>query len=275
MIESNGYKASFSDGLLKKDGQFAGNDDFRSTDFLEAWKNDAVHALWVARGGYGAQRIVDVISNELGSTNPKWVIGFSDTTAVHAALSINGYCSIHGPVLSTINQTHGEDIAELFRILAGESSNELTIPSGKWNLQGTATGRLVGGNLSVLQTMINTASMPVEKGDILFIEDVDEMLYHLDRMVLHLRRSGVLSRLSGILIGEMTDMRDNTIEHGFSVDNPYGKDAYGITFDRLRDLNLPVAFGLPCGHGKRNHPLIIGASVILDVGAERTMVSYV
>lgn len=274
IIEAKGYKARFSENISLKNGQFAGEDSLRAEDFIKAWKDKEVKALWIARGGYGAQRIVDAISKKLASPQLKWVIGFSDCTAIHAALSNKNICSIHGPVISTVRQTEEEDVAEIFRMLAGETPGDMILHGCEWNSTGRASGRLVGGNLSVLQTMIGTASMPVDEGDVLFIEDVDEMLYHLDRMMLHLKRSGVLGRISGLLVGGMTDMRDNTLEHGFSQDNPYGKRAYDIIIEHCNSLSIPMAFGLPCGHGNRNRPLLMGASVDMNVNASGVRIAY-
>ena len=116
--------------------------------------------------------------------------------------------------------------------------------------------------------MIGTETLDIRQGDILFIEDIDEMLYHLDRMLLHMDRAGILARISGLCVGGLTDMRDNTLDFGFSSDNPYGSSAEQIVAERVAKYDFPVLFDLPCGHGKRNAPLLFGSSISIAVNSE-------
>ncbi|NND94243.1 MAG: LD-carboxypeptidase [Flavobacteriales bacterium] len=268
------YRPRYSKTLLGRHGQFAGTDDLRRKDIVAAWRSDEVKALWVARGGYGAQRIVDGLVEHLNPADPKWLIGFSDTTALHGLLNNSGVCSLHAPLLSTLSNTHREDIEELLKILSGGTPSEISFHFNPLNIKGEARGHLIGGNLSVLHSMIATSSMPSFDGAILFIEDVDEMLYHLDRMMMHLKRIGLLESLAGVLVGGLTEIKDNIVDHGFSVNNPYGKSALEIISLHLKGLDVPVAFGMPCGHGDRNHPLLLGSEVFLKVDSSSSKLNY-
>ncbi|NNC84373.1 MAG: hypothetical protein HKN79_12425, partial [Flavobacteriales bacterium] len=183
--------------------------------------------------------------------------------------------SIHAPVLSTVPLVPVEDVDACASILQGGIWKGLECAPHPLNRAGSAKGRLIGGNLTILQTLIGTSDFPVQSGDILIIEEVDEMLYHLDRMLLHLDRAGVLSSIAGLCVGDMTDMRDNTKAYGFSSDNPYGLSAEEIIAERLKASAIPVGFGLPCGHGVRNHPLLLGAPVEMTVGANGTELRHV
>jgi len=273
-ISQAGYRVRITEHLLSRSGQFAGTDSERVADFLSAWQDPEVKAIWAVRGGYGAQRMVDAVASELDTQAAKWFIGFSDSTSIHGLLQRKGLQSIHGPMISTLTSTATSHVAALFDILAGQFTS-LSWKPHTLNHVGKARGRLVGGNLSVLQTMVGTPTQPIESGDILFIEDLDEMLYHLDRMMLHMRRTALLESLGGILIGGMSDMRDNTLAHGFSIDNPFGQDAHSIISERLAGLDIPIAYNLPCGHGQENHPLILGAQVNVQVNQSGGLLEYV
>ncbi len=272
-LGERGYVASRSRNLMARQGQLAGSDAQRAEDFLEAWHDPSVKAIWALRGGYGAQRILSQIGGQLDDSVRKWFLGFSDSTAIHGLLTNRGIRSLHAPMWSTFANTDQHDLEATFSVLAGQV-NELRFASHANDVTGVVQGRLVGGNLSVLQTMIGTSSFPIQKGDILFIEDLDEMLYHADRMLVHLSRSGSLEVLGGILIGTMSDMRDNTISFGFSSNNPFGKNVYEILDEHLSTLNVPVAFGFPTGHGKSNHPLILGAEVSIEISPSGNLLRY-
>ena len=272
-LAARGYAASRSKNLMARQGQLAGSDAQRAEDFLEAWSDPSVKAIWALRGGYGAQRILSIIESRLDYTKPKWFLGFSDSTAIHGLLTNHGARSLHAPLWSTFANTDQNDLEATFHVLAGQVG-PIRFPSHTKDVIGVAQGKLVGGNLSVLQTMIGTSSFPIQKGNILFIEDLDEMLYHVDRMLVHLSRSGNLDLLGGILIGGMSDMRDNTVNFGFSAGNPFGKSIDEILVEHVSGLNVPVAFGFPAGHGKSNHPLILGSEISIDIRTSGNVLRY-
>lgn len=272
-LRKMGYTPSRSANLLARNGQLAGTDAERAHDFLAAWHNPNVKAIWAMRGGYGAQRILPRLAVELDDSVRKWFIGFSDSTAIHGLLTNKGCPSLHAAMWSTLGGTLPSHVQSTFEILNGFKDEVAFKPHAK-DVQGTAKGRLVGGNLSVLQTMIGTSSFPLRSGDILFIEDLDEMLYHLDRMLLHIGRSGSLAGLAGILVGGMSDMRDNTISHGFSTDNPFGGSVEDILSEHLCGLGIPVGMAFQAGHGEANHPLVLGVDVKMSVEVGGNRLTY-
>lgn len=268
-----GYAAAWDEEILARSGQLAGSDEQRAEHFLKAWNVSSADFIWAVRGGYGAQRILDRLADGIETERNKTYIGFSDSTSIHMLLAGLGIESIHGPVCSTLETTSPEDLQALKKTLEGRAP-DLEIDTHAYNVAGVCEGRLIGGNLSIIQTMIGTEYLDIREGDILFIEDLDEMLYHLDRMLLHIKRAGLLARLSGIIVGGFTDFRDNTTSFGFSSDNPFGMSAEEILQSHLGELGVPLAYGFPAGHGPRNHPLILGRKARLEVGAQSSSLSY-
>lgn len=273
LINEWGYSASRAENLGARWGQLGGTDEQRAQDFIAAWENQDVKAVWALRGGYGAQRILERVEQHVSGLG-KAYIGFSDSTAIHGLLQAKGYNSIHAAMHSTVAETEVNDMAALKSLLL-RGPEDLLFESLDADVAGEAEGRLIGGNLSILQTMVGTPSFEVRKGDILFIEDLDEMLYHLDRMLLHLERASILNMLGGILVGAMSDMRDNTIACGFSQDNPFGQSTREVLKQRLAGLGIPIAMGFPAGHGVRNYPLVMGANVRVKVSSASNSLEYI
>ena len=240
--------------------QFAGDDDLRRHDFQQQLDDPGIRAILCARGGYGTARIVDGLDLTRFAAAPKWVAGFSDVTVLNSHLLARGYASIHGVMPVLFHQTGGERALEtLRRALFGEPFQPIEVAPHLLNRPGTATGELVGGNLSLLQTITGTSSQASFAGRILFLEDLDEYLYHIDRMLLHLHRSGQLVGLAGLVVGHFSDMRDNTI--------PFGSEAWEI-IDRFAQMyDFPVAYGFPTGHEADNLALVVGQPTTLTVSA--------
>lgn len=240
--------------------QFAGDDDLRRHDFQQQLDDPGIRAILCARGGYGTARIVDGLDLTRFAAAPKWVAGFSDVTVLNSHLLARGYASIHGVMPVLFHQPGGERALEtLRRALFGEPFQPIEVAPHLLNRPGTATGELVGGNLSLLQTITGTSSQASFAGRILFLEDLDEYLYHIDRMLLHLHRSGQLVGLAGLVVGHFSDMRDNTI--------PFGSEAWEI-IDRFAQMyDFPVAYGFPTGHEADNLALVVGQPTTLTVSA--------
>ena len=240
--------------------QFAGDDDLRRRDFQQQLDDPGIRAILCARGGYGTARIVDGLDLTRFAAAPKWVAGFSDVTVLNSHLLARGYASIHGVMPVLFHQAGGELALEtLRRALFGESFQPIEVGPQPLNRPGTATGELVGGNLSLLQTITGTPSQASFAGRILFLEDLDEYLYHIDRMLLHLHRSGQLKGLAGLVVGHFSDMRDNAI--------PFGSAAWDIIDRYARLYDFPVAYGFPTGHEADNLALVVGQKVTLTVSA--------
>ena len=239
--------------------QFAGDDDLRRRDFQQQLDDPTIRAILCARGGYGTARIVDGLDFTRFQEKPKWVAGFSDVTVLNSHLLALGHASIHGVMPVLFHQAGGEAALEsLRRALFGEAPLPIVAPAHPLNRPGTATGELVGGNLSLLHTITGTASQASFAGRILFLEDLDEYLYHIDRMMLHLHRSGQLNGLAGLVVGHFTAMRDNTV--------PFGSTALEIIDAYARLYDFPVGYGFPVGHEADNVALVVGQVRRLEVG---------
>ena len=257
-LESWGLEVVLGESIAGDHHQFAGDDDLRRRDFQQQLNDPSIRAILCARGGYGTARIVDGLDFTAFSTQPKWVAGFSDITVLNAHLLALGHASIHGVMPVLFHQEGGELALEtLRRALFGEAFQPIEVAPHALNRPGTATGALVGGNLSLLQTITGTASQASFAGRILFLEDLDEYLYHIDRMMLHLHRSGQLHGLAGLVVGHFSDMRDNAI--------PFGSSAWEIIDRYAQQYDFPVAYGFPVGHEADNLALVVGQTVTLAV----------
>ena len=265
-LESWGLEVVLGETIAGDHHQFAGDDDLRRRDFQHQLDDPSIRAILCARGGYGTARIVDALDFSRFARQPKWVAGFSDITVLNSHLLRLGCASIHGVMPVLFHQAGGEAALEsLRRALFGETTLPLVAAAHPLNRPGTATGELVGGNLSLLHTITGTASQASFAGRILFLEDLDEYLYHIDRMLLHLHRSGQLAGLAGLVVGHFSDMRDNTI--------PFGTTAAEIIDSYARLYDFPVAYGFPIGHEAENVALVVGQTVRLVVGGSGALLN--
>lgn len=243
--------------LYEKYHQFAGSDSARKEDLQWALDDSTIQAVFCARGGYGTAKIIDTIDFKKMLKHPKWVVGFSDVTVLHAQLQVNKIQSIHGVMPILFGQKgYKLSIEKLRDVLFGKKSS-YEIVSNKLNREGEATGKLIGGNLSIICSLIGTSSEVNTKGKILLLEDVGENLYRIDRMVVQLKRAGKLKVLAGLVVGHFTAIEDNKIN--------FGKTAYEIIADAVKEYNYPVCFGFPAGHEADNLPLVLGAEQTLTV----------
>lgn len=244
--------------LYKDYYNFSANDEGRAADFQEALDNAEIRAIFCARGGYGAIRIVDDLDFTKFLANPKWVIGYSDITLLHAKVNKLGIASVHGTMPAKFSEMKITDapLVSLKNALFGKELN-YTIADSKYNRKGMAKGELIGGNLSILYSLMGSDMAIDGKGKILFIEDLSEYLYHIDRMMIGLKRSGVFNNLEGLLIGGFSDMKDNAISFGKTVEE--------IVLDAVKHYSFPVAFGFPAGHIADNRAMILGSNVVLEV----------
>jgi muramoyltetrapeptide carboxypeptidase len=267
IFKSWGLEVVLGETIGADANQFAGSDEVRLADLQRMLDNDSVKAILCARGGYGTSRILDKLDFSKFAESPKWVIGFSDVTALHAHLYKLGFESLHAimPILFP-REGSEEAIESLRKILFGEEIS-YEVPPHDFNRCGIAEGDLVGGNLSILHTILGTKSDFDYAGKILFLEDLDEYLYHLDRMLVHLNRCGKLENLAGLIIGHMSDMKDNLI--------PFGKNAYEIIQEHTTKYNYPVCFDFPVGHEAHNLALVCGRKVRLEVGESGSWLGYV
>lgn len=234
--------------------QFAGTDALRARDFQEMMDNTNVKAIWCARGGYGTVRIIDLLDFNAFKKNPKWVIGYSDITVLHSHLHYLGLPSLHGPLAFDIEKATAEAKNNLASILLGNATS-FSFPANHNNRLGAFSGIAVGGNLSVLYSLCGSDSAIDTEGKILFLEDLDEYLYHMDRMLWNLDRNGMLSNLKALVIGGITSMHDNAIPFGYSVKE--------IILEITSKYNYPVVFNAPFGHIKDNRTIVFGKDITL------------
>jgi muramoyltetrapeptide carboxypeptidase len=255
------------DHLFDADNQFAGDDPTRALTLQRQLDDPAVRAIFCARGGYGTVRIVDRLDFTHFCQHPKWIVGYSDITVLHSHIHRHlGIETLHATMPLNIPpdalSTPYPAIDTLRRALFGEKLS-YTLPPHPLDRTGTAHGQLVGGNLSILYSLCGSPSDLDTDGKILFIEDLDEYLYHIDRMMMNLKRCGRLARLAGLIVGQMSDMHDNTI--------PFGSTAEQIIRHAVSAYSYPVCFNFPAGHnGTDNHALTLGHPATLAVTPTRS-----
>lgn len=265
LMKSWGLQIVLGKTIGMNDFQLGGSDKDRIDDFNTQLADPEIKAIWCARGGYGTVRIIDQIDFSLLAKNPKWIIGFSDVTVLHSHIHKLGIETIHGIMAFSVLKATEEAKQTLYDALFGNRL-EYKMKSHIFNKYGSGRGELVGGNLSILYSLLGSPSAIDTQGKILFIEDLDEYLYHLDRMMYNLKRNGVLENLNGMVIGGMTDMHDNEI--------PFGQEAYQIILSAVSDRNYPVVFDFPSGHGVQNNALIFGRTVILEIDEQESRLKF-
>lgn len=259
-----GLEVVLSPNLFQQGHQFSGTDEERASD-LQLFLNDpSIKAIISARGGYGTVRIIDKIDFTAFAQQPKWVIGYSDITVLHSHIHNLGIQTLHATMPINFDK-NPEATDSLRKALFGEKL-EYSLVAHKLNRSGETAAPLVGGNLSLLYALSGSRSDIDTKGKIMFIEDLDEYLYHIDRMMIQLKRAGKLAHLAGLIVGGMSDMKDNTI--------PFGKTAEEIILDAVKEYNYPVCFNFPAGHIDRNLALRLGADVKLVVGSKEVTLNF-
>lgn len=268
LMERWGFKVRIGDTIGKRDFTFGGTDDERTRDMQQMLDDPEVAAIMCARGGYGCARIIDRLNFHKFKSHPKWVIGFSDITALHSHIYRQfGIASIHSKMCNSFptdfeaaDGMMQETILSIRNALLGNKMQYIT-PSDPKNRTGSGQGILVGGNLSMLVSVAGTPSEMNTKGKILFLEEVGEYLYSLDRMMGNLQRSGKLSQLEGLVIG------------GFNRTKPddpgeeFGRTLYDIVYEKVKDYRYPVCFNFPVGHQRNNYALKCGVLHKLEVNA--------
>ncbi|MEL1244222.1 LD-carboxypeptidase [Flavobacterium sp. DGU11] len=231
-------------------GFLAGTDTERLADLQQMLDDETIKAIFFTKGGYGTLRIIDAIDWTKFRENPKWIVGYSDITLLHCHVHNFGIETLHGVMLQGYPKSTFESTDTIRRALFGESLH-YEIPAEPENRAGEATdGILTGGNLSMLYAVTGSVSDIDTLGKILFIEDIDEYLYHYDRMLISLKRAGNLSDIKAVIVGGMVDIKDSTI--------PFGKNDRDIT---LEHFDCPVYFGFPSGHIEDNRALIMGRKI--------------
>lgn len=272
ILESWGLKAVLGKTIGAEENQFAGNEELRAEDFQQMLDNPNIKAIWCARGGYGTVKMIDMLDFSAFQKNPKWIIGYSDVTVLHSQIHNLGIETLHAQMCLDIeNKT--EEARESIRKVLFEQEYSIAFNVNTFNKTfqqkhqlSSIQSKIVGGNLSVLYSLCGSSSAINTDGKILFIEDLDEYLYHIDRMMMNLKRNGVFKNLKALIVGGMTDMHDNRI--------PFGKTAEEIILDAVKDYNYPVFFNFPAGHIKDNQALIFGREVKLISENDQVILNF-
>lgn len=270
VISSWGLKIKLAENVFTPQFQLAGNAVDRTQSFLSMWNDDEVKALLVARGGYGTVHTIDEIEPHL--TSSKWICGYSDVTVLLNACTNKNIACIHSTMPISFEHATPEALENLRCALFGEpfsfNWNENQIQIGK------TEGEIVGGNLSVIYSQLGSSTQLNTEGKILFLEDVDEMLYHVDRMFTALRRAGLFQKIKGLILGGFTQMRDNTEEFGFSTNNPWGKSVEQMVRELQLNSGLPIAIGFPAGHLNDNRAFYMGRNAELIVSEKSAQLTW-
>lgn len=253
-------------------GRFSGKQEERLNDLQKALDDPSNKAIFCTRGGYGSIHLIDKINLDAFRTNPKWLIGYSDITMLHALLQREGYASIHGGMAKMLaGQVHPElnntnpETANILHDLLWGITPEYSVKRHPLNRMGEKSGNLAGGNLSILYSLRGTPYDYIPAGSILFIEDIGEKPYVIDRIMHNLKLGGVLKNLAGLVVGQFTD---------YEEDPSFGKTVYEIIADAVSDYSYPVCFNFPTGHVDCNLPLMTGSLVNLKVHENGSNLSY-
>lgn len=261
-LKEQGFVPVYDDALFAQHHIFAGSDDFRAAVFQHYLDSEEIEAIWCARGGYGSIRIIDKLDFSKFLEHPKWLVGFSDITVFHGKLNRLGVPTLHASMPFYFANKTPEAKQSLVDALTGKPLH-YEFPPHPLNRQGVMEGEIVGGNLSVLYGMMGSDSFPEVDGKILFIEEVDEYIYHIDRMMHCLKRAGKLNRLKGLIVGGLTQIKDNT--------HPFGMTVEQVIAEAVSEYDYPVCFDFPAGHCDDNKALYLGLSSRLIVTKEKVV----
>ncbi len=264
-LEKQGFCVLLGEYTMSTHHYFAGTDEERLQDFQDALDDPEIKAIICARGGYGSVRIIDKLDWTKFDKNKKWIIGFSDITVFHMHLQRKGIPSIHATMPLNFAQNSTLALSSLIDSFTGKL-NSHEVEANNLNVLGETQGKLIGGNLSIIYSLLGTNDCPDFENSILFIEDLAEQLYHIDRMFFTLKKSGILSKIRGLVVGSFTDLKDTEI--------PFGKSYAAIILEHCADLSIPIAFNFPAGHINDNRALIFGNPCVFEVTNEKVILKF-
>ena len=263
LAESWGLHVVYGKNLFNQGHHFAGSDEERANDFQKALDNPNIKAIWAARGGYGSVRILDKLDFTKFKENPKWIIGYSDITALHSHVHTLGIETIHGMMGTSLGDellAIEETVTTFKKALFGKRLKYKVEPNS-FNRKGEAKGKLVGGNLSILMSVLGSKSQMNTTDKIVFIEEIGEYKYSIDRMLQSLKRAGLFEECNGLVIGDISNIKKNTTK--------WGKPIEQLILDVVAEYDFPVLFNFPAGHEKDNRALILGRKINLKVNTDK------
>tara|TARA_B100001540_G_scaffold43361_1_gene38508 strand:+ start:2676 stop:3572 length:897 start_codon:yes stop_codon:yes gene_type:complete len=258
LLESWGLQIFYGDNLFQEYNQFSGTISQRVCDIQQMIDDDDIKAIFCVRGGYGTVQIIDLINFDKLLKSPKWIIGYSDVTVLHSHMHNLGLSSMHATMPINFQENTNESIKNLHAALFGLKYC-IKASAHRLNKYGTIECEIVGGNLSILYSLLGSSSDIDTAGKILFLEDLDEYLYHIDRMIINLKRNNKFQNIKALIIGAMSNMNDNKI--------PFGLNAEEIIHMHIKEFNFPVCFGFPAGHINNNQIIKLGVKSSLEINA--------
>lgn len=264
ILESWSLEVVLGTNLLEADNQFSGTVHQRTADFQSMIDDKSIRAILCARGGYGSIQIIDNIDFSSLKKNPKWIVGYSDVTVLHSHLNTLGIASMHATMPINFSTNTDKAIQSLRKSLFGLENN-IKCKTHPFNKLGSVEAEIVGGNLSILYSLLGSKSDIDTNKKILFIEDLDEYLYHIDRMIISLKRNGKFDNLKGLIIGGMSEMNDNDI--------PFGKTSVQIILEHLESFKFPICFAFPAGHMDDNNAIVFGINSRLIITEKKVILS--
>ena len=265
LLSSWGLEVVLSNNSKKSHFDFAGKDADRHAALQDLLDNDDIRCIFCARGGYGTSRIIDQLDLSRFEHSPKWVIGFSDITILLNLLLNHQTASIHGPMpINFLEEKSEESLHILKQLLFTGKYPEIKFESSIRNQPGSASGKIVGGNLTMLTNSIGTKTNINTEACILFLEDIDEKMYRIDRMLVQLKRSGMLDKIKGLIVGHFTRIGE---------ERRFGRSVNELILSHTKDYDFPICFGAPFGHVMPNHPVVIGKNMKLRVESAITTLS--
>ncbi len=259
LAESWGLHVVYGKHLFDTSGHFSATDEERTADFQKAMDNPNIKAIWAGRGGYGTVRILDRLDFTKFKESPKWIIGYSDITALHSHLNVLGYETIHammGTSLADDPEKIVETLKSFKKSIFGEKLS-YSLVSVKENRKGKGKGQIIGGNLSLLASMLGSESQMNGDGKILFIEEVGEYKYSMDRMLRSLKRAGFFEKCNGIIVGDISNIKTNSTKWGSSIEQ--------LIYDVVAEYDFPILYQFPAGHEADNRALIFGRNIEMHV----------
>lgn len=272
LIQDWGYQAVLGKNIYKQFDLgylYAGTDSERAEDFQWALDDSEIKAIWCARGGYGSVKIIDLLDFTTFKSQPKWIIGYSDITVFHNHVNNLGFQTIHGVTAKKLAEViyHQDSYPSLNNVLVGKPM-QYEIPSTQpFNQTGEAEGELIGGNLSIVYSLLGSKSAIDPKGKILFLEDWFENWYAVDRMLMNLKRNGIFDQINGLILGSFTHM-DTEDENAENYNHPFDPKTYEVIHTITKTLNIPIGYEFPAGHTGYNLALKMGEKVKLKVDSK-------
>jgi muramoyltetrapeptide carboxypeptidase len=255
LIRAAGFRPAFDDTVFARSRYLAGDDERRSCELAAAIGSPEERAIWVARGGYGASRIVPRIDLEAIRRTPKWLVGFSDVTALHALWSRAGLVSLHGPNVTTLPEWSESARERTWGWLGAAPGQRLEgrCVAGR----GAVEGALLGGNLSILAALVGTGNLPSFAGAVVLLEDIGERPYRLDRALHQLFLAGVFDGVAGFVVGQLPDCEE-------PAERCADYDGGTVVAELLASRGVPVLTDVPIGHEPSSYPAALGARATID-----------